>query len=177
MKAILFDADGVILKDHGYFSERFSKERGVPPEKIKEELTPYLAEWEWNEGVDAFLAYWFSSDTHPDDELFAKVATLRARGIPCYLASNQEKYRASFLIERLGLNAKLDGCFFSSDLGVMKSQPEYFQAVLARIHTLPEETGYLDDDQKNIDAAAKVGIRARLYRKIGDLEILLAENL
>ncbi len=189
-KAILFDADGVVLKKYKeYFvSQYFSREYNVPDDEInaffekdfrtcqrgkldlKEELVKYLPGWNWPDGVDAFLEYWFTTDATIDSEVMEEVEKIREKGFKCYLASDQEKYRADYIMERLGLKNKFERCFFSYELGYMKSEAEYFKEIFKITGLKPEEFIYFDDDQKNVDVVNSLGINAYFYTKIDDLK-------
>ncbi|KKR07315.1 MAG: hypothetical protein A3B13_02110 [Candidatus Liptonbacteria bacterium RIFCSPLOWO2_01_FULL_45_15] len=120
-KAILFDADGVVLKKYKeYFvSQYFAREYKAPSDEInaffakdfrtcqrgkldlKEELAKYLSRWNWPNGVDAFLEYWFTTDATIDAEVMNEVEKIRGNGFKCYLASDQEKYRAEYIVKLL----------------------------------------------------------------------------
>lgn len=189
-KAILFDADGVVLKRPGYFSEKFSKEYGVPLEIIvpffknefrvcqlgqtdlKEILPPFLEAWGWKKSVEEFLNYWFSFDVQPDEKVLGVIKDLRDSGTKCYLASDQEKYRAEYLLETAKFNQVFDGCYFSYELGVSKSDKTFFEKVLQDLGCIPSELIYFDDDQKNVDVAKALGIDARLYHSFEQLKQL-----
>jgi putative hydrolase of the HAD superfamily len=187
-KAVLFDADGVALKKyHGYFSDRFAKEYEAPIDDLrtffqnefqlcqrgkadlKVELAKKLPQWNWPKDVDSFLEYWFSSDATADAEVLGVAKEFRNKGLKCYLATDQEKYRAQYLLESLDFKNKFDQCFFSFDLGYRKIEPGYFLEILKRTGLKPEEIAYVDDDQKNVDTAIALGINARLYKSIEDL--------
>lgn len=181
MKILLLDADGLTLKKLGYFSERIGRENNIPHEEItsfyknefrfcqqgkadlKEELAKYLPKWKWNKSTEAFLLYWFTTDAMADEEVFKEIRKLRSLGIKCYLASDQEKYRAEYLLTKLDFKNRLDGCFFSCDLGFQKSQSEYFLQVIQKLGVQPSDLMYWDDEQKNVEVALRVGIDARLY--------------
>lgn len=189
-KAILFDADGVVLKKYKeYFvSQYFARKYNAPVDEVsaffekdfracqrgkldlKEELTKHLSSWNWPNGVDAFLEYWFTTDATIDTEVMKEVEKIRGNGFKCYLASDQEKYRANYIMERLGLKDKFDKCFFSYELGYQKSQPEYFTEIFKITGLKPEEFVYFDDDQKNVDVAVSLGINAYFYTGIDDLK-------
>lgn len=186
MKILLLDADGVVLKKHGYFSEHFAREYNIPVEDItpffknefrlcqqgkmdvKEVLAEYLPKWEWKKGVDDFLNYWFETDTHIDEEVFGEVDRIREKGIKCYLATDQEKYRAEYI--RNLLREQLDGFFFSCEIGFSKSEPEFFEAVVPKLGIEPAEIVYFDDDEKNVEVAKRLGIDARFYTNIDDIK-------
>jgi putative hydrolase of the HAD superfamily len=189
IKAVLFDADGVILKKYKeYFSERFAREYGAPIEEIrlffkgefpecqrgskdlKVEFEKYLPKWGWQKSVDEFLSYWFTNDVIADTEVLKEVAGIRARGLKCYLATDQEKYRAEYLTTTLKLSDVFDDCFFSYDIRHLKSSPEYFKEILKRTGLRPEEIAYFDDDRKNVETAKTLGINAVFYTTIADLQ-------
>lgn len=189
IKAILFDADGVVLVKHKeYFSERFAREYNAPIEELrmffrtefpecqegkrdlKEELGKRLPGWNWGKGVDAFLEYWFANDIVLDHDVFAKVQQFKDQGIDCYLATDQEKYRAEYLRKNCKLDEVFTGCFFSCELGVRKDSPEFFEKVIEKLDIEPSEIAYFDDDQKNVNVAKGLGINARFYSSIEDLD-------
>lgn len=188
MKTLLLDADGVTLQKLGYFSEHFSREHGVPLEDmtpfyknefrlcqtgkadLKEEVVKYLPKWRWDKGADAFLDYWFTTDAKADDRVFEVVQALRNQGVKVYLATDQERYRAQYLIDKLDFANKLDGCFFSCNLGYQKSEPEYFQKIMQELGVSADKLVYWDDDQKNVDVAKALGIDARFYHDFADFK-------
>jgi putative hydrolase of the HAD superfamily len=184
IKAILFDADGVVIAGrHKYFSDRLSEEHSIPVEKImpffknefglcsvgqadlKEVLPIYLEEWKWKGSIDEFLHYWFAGENELDIQVLNEVDSQREAGIACYLATDQEKYRAAYLMNALDLGDHFDGAFFSCDLGFKKSQSEFFQSIINKLKVNPEEILYWDDDQKNVDVASSLGIQGKFYTK------------
>ena len=178
MKVLLLDADGVVLKKGEYFSEIFARENNLPLDSVvplfrdmlplcqegkrdlKKESETYFPQWNWQGTAEDFLELWFK-DIVPDEKIISAIAQLRKNGVACYMASNNEQYRAKRIRETLG-NA-LDGYFFSSDLKFRKANPEFFRLVLETLQVLPAEVMYIDNDQKNIDAALTHGIDAKLY--------------
>lgn len=192
MKVLLLDADGVLLQSGELFSERFAREYQVPSEAVlaffrgpfgdcqegtkdlKEELPPYLETWGWTKGVDAFLDYWFESDTIFDEAVCEAVEKLKAKGVNCYLASNNEKYRALDLWRRIDERGLLDGHFFSYEVQTKKDNPSFFQKILRELAITPAEVCFVDDDERNVAAAKSVGIEAYLYDD-RVLEMLLAK--
>jgi putative hydrolase of the HAD superfamily len=186
-KVILFDADGVTLKRQSeYFSQRFAREHGAPIDEVtnffkgmyrhcqagksdlQEELAILLPQWGWQKSVEEFLKYWFSADV-PDQDVLDKVQDFRRQGSTCCLATDQEKYRAQYIREKLGFDGIFDHCFFSSEIGYSKEEPEFFTRVLTALAVSPGEARFWDDDMKNVEAAKSVGIDARFYTGIEDL--------
>jgi putative hydrolase of the HAD superfamily len=189
IKAILFDADGVVLKARErFFSERLAEKQGVPVAEvlpffktdmrlaftnkadIKKSLEEYLPKWGWTGSVDDFLEHWFSEESPRDEEVIQYVDSLRASGIKCYLATDREPNWSQYLVDRVQLKDHFDGFFFSYDIGYEKHTLEYFQEVIARLALSPEEIQYWDDDQKNVDVAKEAGIDARLWSGLDQLK-------
>lgn len=181
IKEILLDADGLVIAKHDYFSQRLVDEKGAPPEKVmpffkgefglctvgkadlKDCLEKYLADWNWSGSVDELLNYWFSGEAATDEQVLQVVDTLKSNGIKVYLASDNEKYRAEYVRNEMGLESRFDGVFFSCDLGFKKSQPEFFQEVLKKLGINPQDLAFWDDDSKNVEVAKSLGLQANAF--------------
>lgn len=190
-KEILLDVDGVVIRPrHKYFSEKYSEEFGVPIDDIlpffkgeykkaaigeidiKEVLPPYLTKWGWQGSVNKFLKYWYESETDIDKEVINEVRRIRDLGVKVYLVSDNEVGRANYLMEEVGLKNEFDRGFFSSNLGVTKSDPQFFEKVAKELQVKPEEIDYWDDDPKNIEVAKSVGVNGYVYLKVDFIESL-----
>ncbi|MEK7648062.1 MAG: HAD-IA family hydrolase [Patescibacteria group bacterium] len=196
-KAILFDADGVVIRGER-FSLQYTRDYGVPTETLdpffrtaefaqclvgkqdlKEIIAPYVSTWEWKGSVDELLEYWFRAESVVDTELIAWIQTLRVQGIRCYLATNNEKYRTQYLRDVVGLGSLMDGVFSSSEIGVKKHDPRYFEAVLTSLAAAgiaKDEVVLFDDLQANIDCAQQFGFAAHFYTTFADAERWLTEQ-
>ena len=133
---------------------------------LKEELVKYFPKWGWKKSVEEFLEYWFAYGTELNVEVVRKVDELRAREVKCYLATDQEKYRAKYLLEMVGLGEHFDGSFFSYDLGFSKSQKKFFKKIAQILEVKPEEMAFYDDEQENVRAAREAGVKAKLFEKL-----------
>ena len=91
------------------------------------------------------------------------IATVRKSGVRCFLATNQEAYRALHMTEQLHYGRIFDRLFFSCELGCSKPDPRYFTAILAAANLTPDATLFIDDVEANVRAAESVGIRAELF--------------
>lgn len=181
IKALLFDIDGVIVTGEAWhrqleqtysitqemlssFFQRSFRACLVGQADLKEVLTPYLAEWGWPHSTQAFLDYWFCRERAVDEQLLQVVQGLRLRGLPCFLATQQERYRTRYLQHDMGLADSFDGMFSSADLGALKSEPGFFQTILLKLNGYrADEILFWDDTPGNVKTAQSVGIQAELY--------------
>jgi len=186
IKALLIDGDGATLKKTKYFSDVYAEEYHLPEEKLrpffkdkfrlcqrgkadlKQEVQPYLKDWGWKGTVDEFLDYWFHTQTIPNQPMIELLQSLRTRGIKCYLCTDQEKYRASYISETLHFKDYFDDCFYSCDLGFNKSQKDFFEILIKKLGLKPEEIIYFDDE--DIEMAREVGINASIFKTFEDFK-------
>jgi putative hydrolase of the HAD superfamily len=188
IKVLIFDADGVLINGD-IFSKRFSKEYNIDINKInpffdgpfkdcligkadlKEVITPYLEEWGWKDGVDNFLEYWFSSEYSIDEELINYIQDYRKNGIKCVMATNQEKYRAEYLFNKIGFINSFDKMYVSAHLGHKKTNKEFFEKLVNDLIDIKkDEILFWDDDIENINTAKEFGINAELYTTFKDFK-------
>lgn len=193
IKAILFDLDGVIIKDP-IFSTVYAAEFGLTPENmipfftkefqkclideadLKEVLKPYLSAWKWEKSIDDLLAYWFTNHQDIDQATLALVEKLRSEGIKCYLATNQEKYRTNYIWNKLGLNKFFDGLFVSCQLRVKKPQGQFFTKITDKLQIAsPEEIILIDDTMSVVKEAQNFGLNTIYYTTLHDLKNKLSK--
>ncbi len=183
-KIKIFDADGVlILPRKQLFSERLSIDYGISPEiviplfknefykcvlgelDLKEVLQKYIPLWGFKGSVDELLKYWWKEEEMPNHKLLSEIDSFRQKGIKCFMATDQEKYRAEHLMNIVGLSKHLDGVFFSCNLHLSKSSEEFWIRVLESLgNPNPKNVEFYDDEQENIDASLSVGIDAKLFK-------------
>lgn len=186
MKAIVFDADGVVCVA-GPFTPALEKIHGIAPERLrpfftgvfqecivgtrdlKETIAPHLSDWGWRGTTDDFLRFWFQQEHRISPEVIACVRALRKADYACYLGTNQEKYRAAYLRSEMGLAAEFDEVFPSCEIGARKPALEYFSALQRSIGRPPAEILLVDDTEANIRGAQNSGWAAIHYKTIADI--------
>lgn len=195
IKVLIFDADGVLINGD-IFSKRFSKEYNIDISKInpffdgsfkdclvgktdlKEAIIPYLEEWGWKDGVDNFLEYWFSSEHSIDQELIDYIQNYQNSGIKCVMATNQEKYRAEYMFNKIGFVNSFDKMYVSAHLGHTKTNVEFFDKLVKDLgDTKKDEILFWDDDIENINTAKEFGINAELYTTFKDFKQKMKDYL
>jgi putative hydrolase of the HAD superfamily len=127
-------------------------------------LAPLLPGWGWHGTLQQYIDYWFQSEHHLDEQLLAEVDRLRALGVPCYLATNQERYRTAYMRDAMGLGGRFDAVYSSCEVGYLKTDERFWDAVKRELEPLPaSQILFWDDSAGNVDAAARAGLQARLY--------------
>lgn len=88
---------------------------------------------------------------------------LRAKGYHLILLSNTNPFMMDWALSSefdgkgSSLNDYFDALYLSYRLGIMKPAPDFFRQVLDNENILPEETLFVDDGPRNVEAAGKLG--------------------
>lgn len=88
---------------------------------------------------------------------------LRAKGYRLILLSNTNPFMMDWALSSefdgkgSSLNDYFDALYLSYRLGIMKPVPDFFRQVLDNENILPEETLFVDDGPRNVEAAGKLG--------------------
>lgn len=88
---------------------------------------------------------------------------LRAKGYRLILLSNTNPFMMDWALSSefdgkgSSLNDYFDALYLSYRLGIMKPAPDFFRQVLDNENILPEETLFVDDGPRNVEAADKLG--------------------
>jgi|SRR3989344_8225392 len=194
IKVIIFDADGVLIPHKRGFSITLAEKHDISLEKtlpffagpfqeclvgdkdIKEALTPYLEEWGWDKGVDTLLDYWFKLEHNIDEELVDYIQGFRHKGIQCFLATNNEKHRFQYILEKMGFEDMFDKTYASAHLGHKKPNKEFFSKIFEELSNVQKnQILFIDDDKENIQGAKDFGINAELYTSLEDFKEKIAQ--
>jgi putative hydrolase of the HAD superfamily len=196
MKAILFDADGVIINSE-MFSLQYQKEFDVSNNEmlpffnnefqecikgkldLKEIIKPWLEKWKWDKSVDEFLLFWFKSEHKIDNRIIELIRKLKEKNIKCYLATNQEKYRTEYMRNDMKFKEYFDDIFSSAEIGHKKPDKEFFDFILNQLKNKyninSDKILFVDDSRENIEAAEHLGIETLLYKKFEELKEIVTK--
>ncbi|HLI61426.1 MAG TPA: HAD family phosphatase [Solirubrobacteraceae bacterium] len=97
------------------------------------------------------------------------LAELQAAGVPCYGLTNMEAETYPLRYERFDFLRALDGTVVSSEEGVIKPDPEIFRRLLDRFGLVASQTVFVDDSERNVDAARALGMVAVRFRSPSQL--------
>lgn len=194
VKAVLFDADGVTITPSEPFSVQYANERGFDPATIqpffsgdfqaamigkadlKDLLERHRDTWHWDGDVEELMQRWFNAENHPNTKLVELITNLRKQGLRCYLATNQEKYRTSFIRNTMFPDV-FDDVFSSAEIGATKPSEAYFNEILGTLAVdgiKADEVAYFDDSEGNVQAASRLGIKGYVYSDDTDVKAILS---
>ncbi len=195
IEVVVFDIGGVLLDwdpRHLYRSlfedeaemERFlqdvctlewhaAHDRGVPFEASCAELAAAHPEY-----ADEIWAWGRRSEDMVRGPIAGSVeilSDLRERGVRCYALTNMERETDSVRHERFPFMQWFQGTVVSSHEGVTKPDPEIFRRLFDRYGLCPQATAYVDDSERNVEAALELGMRAVRFRSPEQLRDWLRE--
>ncbi len=106
----------------------------------------------------------------PLDEGIALLKELKGRGYNIYILSNivgasLEYFKKSFE----DVTQLLSGGIYSCEVGLHKPDEKIFNLLLNRYNLKPQETMFLDDSFKNVEAAKALGINGILCQPLKDV--------
>lgn len=191
-RVLLLDADGVLIIPPKLFSEVYCEEYGVDPGKqqqfyatdefkqallgkldLIEAIKIHNDLWQWRGDFRELVEMWLETENHPNKDLIDAVHSYRQHGLPVFLATQQEKYRARYLQEKMFGNM-LDGMFCSCDIQLNKHDADFWRSVIRSLRNkyadiMPGEIAYFDDRQAIVDVAKECGLDAHLYTEVSEV--------
>lgn len=110
------------------------------------------------EEIRGFVHHLFSG-VQADERMVGLVRQLRGR-YRTGLLSNASDLLPELIQERYGLGGLFDVEVISAIEGMAKPDPAIYRVALQRLGTLPEATVFVDDAERNVEAARALGIKA-----------------
>ena len=129
-----------------------------PPEIVYEMVAPAIG---FPGDVASFAAIW-NGIFRPNEAIVPVVEALYGR-VPLFVLSNTNAMHMAYIRPRLPVLQRLDAILTSHELGLMKPEPEIYQAALVTAGVRPEEAVFFDDLPGHVEGARQVGIRAFLF--------------
>jgi len=187
---VAFDLDGVLIPSGPSF-DYFEIQHHITPANFREffrgsyqlamlgqvdlfEILPTVLElWKWNDTVEEFASAWFESCAEADPAALEIVRILRANGVTCFAASNQDNRRAMFLDSLEWLHTLFDRRFYSCHLGVKKPSSDYFEIIQREVAHRRQEMLFVDDNMENVEGARQCGWFAEVCTGASDLKRII----
>jgi 2-haloacid dehalogenase len=179
--AVTFDLGGVLIdwNPRHLYRQFFGADEAAMERFLADVCTP-----EWNAQLDAGRPFAEAVDevlvAHPDqaelitayyhrwqemlgpalDETVAILREVRAAGYATYALSNWSAETFEVTRQRYPFLDDMDGILISGEVGVGKPDPAIFREFLARFGLVAGATVFIDDSERNVAAAASLGIVA-----------------
>ncbi|MBL8026324.1 MAG: HAD family phosphatase [Fibrobacteres bacterium] len=190
IKTILFDLGNVLFPfNWSIAAEKFAKENGTTAEAVITKMKgPEYAKLfndfgtgaiptglfinRLNEALCTKMSYekasdiWCSIFTPDRDMLFFFIECRKK--FKTFILSDTDTLHWNHLNDKWNLEDMVDGTILSFKYGMMKADTGAFAKIVKLYALEPQETIFIDDLQKNLDAAAKVGIQGILHTSYED---------
>jgi putative hydrolase of the HAD superfamily len=121
----------------------------------------------------------FFEHLHPNEELFAFMRTLHARGYRMAILTNNVREWEPLWRSMLPIDELFELVVDSGFEGVRKPDRRIYEVTLDRLDVAPQAALFVDDTEVNCDAARELGMQAVWFRSnaqaIGEIERVLAQ--
>jgi len=165
IKAIFFDFHGVLIQSKPRYSsseleKHIYKQLGSSLDE-KRDIEAILKELNWKE--DKFWKYIYKSwgGVLPNIQLIGWIKAIKDQGYKIGMISNTSgmifrKYQEDFF--GINLEDLFDEIIISSEVKQLKPDKGIYETALKRINVKPTEAIMIDDSEKNLDGASRLGI-------------------
>lgn len=183
VRAVVFDVGGVLLRtdDHGP-RRRLAESMGLTEAQLHDAvfesplarsatLGTVREEALWADvarrfnldatQMAAFQAGFWGGDVF-DTDFMAWIGALRPR-VSTGLLSNAWSGARDMFVNRFACYRYVDSVVISAEEGVAKPDPEIYRICLRRMGVVADETVFVDDFARNIEAANRLGMRGILF--------------
>ncbi len=197
IRSVVFDLGGVLIDwDPRHLYRRiFRGDEAAMERFLAEVCTP-----EWNEEQDAGRSFAegvaLLQARHPEhrdriaafhlrwDEMLAGeipgateiLRDVKAAGNPVYALSNWSAETWPIAERRFEFLSWFDGVVVSGRIGLRKPDPAIFQHLLERFDLEAEHTLFVDDSERNVEAARELGFEALRFESAPQLRRKLVER-
>ncbi|GAB4093713.1 HAD family hydrolase [Flaviaesturariibacter terrae] len=138
-----------------------------------QEATQLLVERhpEWKEHIEAYYGRWEEMLGGPIEGTVDVLRRLKESGrYPVYALTNWSAELFPIALERYDFLHWFDGRVVSGEEKMRKPAPEFYQLILDRFGLEPASTLFIDDNKRNIDAAAALGLQCIWFRSPEQLD-------
>ncbi|MCZ6640437.1 MAG: HAD family phosphatase [Gammaproteobacteria bacterium] len=119
--------------------------------------------------LEHFRNLWISAFT-PNEEVVALVRRLKTHAAIALLTNNSDLVRDGLEEAHGEILELFRPRLFSSDLGVLKPDPRIYQIALNLMNSEPNETLFIDDDDKHVAGAQTLDLVTHHFRSAENLE-------
>jgi len=126
--------------------------------------------------IAAYFERWDEMLAGPIEGAVAILEELDNGGHELHALTNWSAETFPFARDRFAFLERFESILVSADVGLIKPDPRIFELLLARIGRTPAECVYIDDNPKNVAAAAALGLDAIAFESADQLRAELARR-
>ncbi len=113
--------------------------------------------------------------SHPSQETIKWVSELKYRGFKTGVLSNMPFDFLELYGDDIEVFDMVDETVFSCDYHITKPEPEIYYKILDKLGVAADEAVFIDDAQRNIEGASKIGLRGILFENHEQARLELEE--
>ncbi len=158
------------LKQHGYEREEAFLDASEKHDRgtySHEEFFKAIADAS-GEAVEQ-VAKELEADNELNELLVDYVSTLQGEYKLALLSNSSSEHLRGELAKH-DLEKYFDEIVISSEVGLIKPQPEVFEHIMQKLDVKPQECIFTDDNPKHTNAAAELGIHSIVYASVLELK-------
>lgn len=146
LKSAVFKTEEWLLLDRGTITQKEAVEKWKQRNpNLKKEITNMISEWE-------------KMLTIKKDSLEI-LKGLATKNYNLYILSNFHQKAFTYVTDKYDFFNYFDGQVISAEVNMIKPEAEIYKHLLNKFNLKAEETLFIDDSKKNIEAALKQGMR------------------
>ena len=191
IKAVIFDLGGVLIdwNPDYVFDKMFRDEKRkkhfyqnicTPDWNEKQDAGRSLQEAteellqkhpDWKEYIEAYYGRWeemLGGPIHETVEIFRELK--QKDHLKLYALTNWSAETFPVALDKYDFLHWFDGRLVSGEEKTRKPFPEFYHLMLRRFNLKPEETLFIDDNERNVKAAQELGIRSIQFKNPGQLK-------
>lgn len=151
-----------------------NQDAGYPIAKAEAEKVAEYPQWE--DAIRAYYGRWTEMLAGPIDESVALLKRLKeATSLRQYALTNWSAETFPIALARYEFLHWFDGRVVSGEEKTRKPHPEIFRILFERFGTDPARTLFIDDSERNVNAARAIGIHSVVFTGAGQLESALKD--
>lgn len=108
------------------------------------------------------------ADIELNEPLIEYVRTFQGKYKLALLSNSSSEYLRNELA-KYDLSKYFDEIVISSEVGLIKPEPEVFEHIMQKLGVKPDECIFTDDNPRHTHAAAELGIHSIVYRSVPEL--------
>lgn len=137
------------------------QDAGRSPEEGTEALVKEHPDWE--HPIRAFYARWKEMFSGPIEGSVQILKELKENGIKLYALSNWNAELYNRTLDDFPFLHLFDGKVLSGEVKMKKPEENIYKELLQRYSIQPEQALFVDDNEKNVETARKLGIRSHHF--------------